>query len=327
MIDFAVIGSGISGATISNKLNKKHSIKVFEKAKGVGGRSSFKRYKDKVGFDHGLQYISPRSKEFKSFAKKLIKKRVIKHWKGNHEFLNEKVKRDKKHVKLIGVRGNNDISKHLLKNVKYDLQSELLKITRQKNHWLLKFKDSSSAYAKNIIISAPFPQSKKLTSMFVKTKLFKNKVKMNSSLTVLLMTNKTGSNTSSFFTNDNILGWVSNENSKNRFKYNKDLWVLQSTYEYGRKHTDNYRNRKKLYTNILINKFKKLSKLKIKKIYFTHIHGWKYSSNSNPLKILSYWDKKIGLGICGDWFGGPRLENGWLSANNLYKRIKQDKLK
>ena len=33
MIDFAVIGSGISGATISNKLNKKYSVKVFEKAK------------------------------------------------------------------------------------------------------------------------------------------------------------------------------------------------------------------------------------------------------------------------------------------------------
>ena len=57
---------------------------------------------------------------------------------------------------------------------------------------------------------------------------------MNSSLTVLLITNKTGSNASSFFTNVNILGWVSNENSKKRFKYNKDLWVLQSTYEYGK---------------------------------------------------------------------------------------------
>ena len=103
MIDFAVIGSGISGATISYKLNKKYSVKVFEKAKGVGGRSSFKRFKGKIGFDHGLQYLSPRSREFKSFTNKLIRKRVIKHWKGNHEFLNERVKRDKKHIKLIGV--------------------------------------------------------------------------------------------------------------------------------------------------------------------------------------------------------------------------------
>ncbi len=321
MIDFAVIGSGISGATISNKLNKKYSIKVFEKAKGVGGRSSFKRHKDKVGFDHGLQYISPRSKEFKSFAKKLIKKRVIKHWKGNHKFLNERVKRDKKHIKLIGVRGNNDISKYLLKKVNCDFQSELSKIEREKDYWTLTFKDNSITYSKNLIITAPFPQVKKLSSKFIKTKLFKNKVKMNSSLTVLLITNKTGCKLSSFFTNDNILGWVSNENSKKRFKYNKDLWVLQSTYEYGKKHTDYYRNKRKFYTRVLINRFKKLTKLKIKKIYFSHIHGWKYSSNSNPIKTRSYWDKKLGIGICGDWFGGPRLENGWLSANSLYKKI------
>ena len=62
--------------------------------------------------------------------------------------------------------------------------------------------------------------------------------------------------------------------------------------------------------------------IKNNKIYFTHIHGWKYSSNSKPLKSDSYWDRKIGLGICGDWFGGPRLEDGWLSANNLAKKIR-----
>ena len=108
---------------------------------------------------------------------------------------------------------------------------------------VFKFKDNTSTYAKNLIITAPFPQVKKLASSFIKTKLFKNRVKINY-FTVLLVTNKTGSKVSSFFTNDNILGWVSNENSKKRFKYNKDLWVLQSTYQYGKKHTDNYRNKK-----------------------------------------------------------------------------------
>ena len=201
-------------------------------------------------------------------------------------------------------------------------QSELSEIKRQKDYWYLKFKDNKHIYSKNLIFSIPFPQAKKLSSKFVKTKLFKNKVIMNSSLTVLLMTNKTAIKASSFFTNDKVLGWVSKENSKKRFKYNKDLWVLQSTFEYGKKHTDNYRNKKKFYTNVLINKFKKLTKIKIRKTYFTHIHGWKYSSNSTPLKTQSYWDKRIGLGICGDWFGGPRLENGWLSAKDLYNKIK-----
>ena len=53
------------------------------------------------------------------------------------------------------------------------------------------------------------------------------------------------------------------------------------------------------------------------------IRDRKYSSNSKPLNVQSYWDKKIGLGFCGDWFGGPRLENGWLSATDLYNKIKK----
>ena len=77
MLDFCIIGSGISGSTIAHYLKKKYSINVHDKARGVGGRSSFKRYKGKIGFDHGLQYLSPRSKEFKSFTNKLIKKKVL----------------------------------------------------------------------------------------------------------------------------------------------------------------------------------------------------------------------------------------------------------
>ena len=83
MLDYCVIGSGISGSTIANYLVKKNSVKVFDKANGLGGRSSYKRYKGKIGFDHGLQYISPRSREFKNFTKLLVKKKNIKtmEWK------------------------------------------------------------------------------------------------------------------------------------------------------------------------------------------------------------------------------------------------------
>ena len=43
MSTYCVIGSGISGATIANLLNKKHSVDLYDKARGPGGRSSFKR--------------------------------------------------------------------------------------------------------------------------------------------------------------------------------------------------------------------------------------------------------------------------------------------
>ena len=43
MSRYCVIGSGISGATIAHLLSQKHSVDLFDKARGPGGRSSFKR--------------------------------------------------------------------------------------------------------------------------------------------------------------------------------------------------------------------------------------------------------------------------------------------
>ena len=77
MSSFCVIGSGISGATIANLLNKKHTVDLYDKARGLGGRSSFKRLDNQRGFDHGTQYFSPKTAEFKRFTKKLIEKKIL----------------------------------------------------------------------------------------------------------------------------------------------------------------------------------------------------------------------------------------------------------
>ena len=54
------------------------------------------------------------------------------------------------------------------------------------------------------------------------------------------------------------------------------------------------------------------------------IHGWKYSFSNFKSDKECYWDSKLRIGLCGDWFMGPKAESAWLSANNLYKRIKKN---
>ena len=50
MSSFCVIGSGISGATIANLLNKKHTVDLYDKSRGLGGRSYFKSELKKINF-------------------------------------------------------------------------------------------------------------------------------------------------------------------------------------------------------------------------------------------------------------------------------------
>ena len=66
-------GSGISGSTMANLLSKKYSVKVFDKARGPGGRSSNKRFKNNLSFDHGVQYILQNQNNFQNLYKNFIK--------------------------------------------------------------------------------------------------------------------------------------------------------------------------------------------------------------------------------------------------------------
>jgi renalase len=321
MSSFCIIGSGISGATIANLLNKKHSIDLYDKANGLGGRSSFKRLDKAKGFDHGTQYISPKSFAFKKFINQLIKKKILKNWCGKHLFLNKVKKEKKNHIKIIGQKGNNDISKYLLKDISCYFQKELKKIDYKKNKWVLTFSDGQKKNYEKIILTCPFPQLSKLAKKFIKNPFIKKKIKMDANITVMIVIKKTNKNISSYFFHDKILGWAARENSKKRFKSNKDLWTLQSTYSWANKKINKNKENKDLNSKILIDSFFKLTEIKKTKILFSHIHGWKYSSSSNPLKIKSYWDPSLNLGVCADWFIGPRLEAGWMSAHDLYKKI------
>ena len=321
MSSFCVIGSGISGATIANLLNKKHTVDLYDKARGLGGRSSFKRLDKIRGFDHGTQYFSPKTPEFKKFTKKLIEKKILKIWEGNHKFLSDKKKENKKHIKVIGRKGNNDISKYLLKNVRCYFQSELKKINFHNRKWNSIFNDGEIKNYENLILTCPFPQLKKLSKKYIKNSFIKEKIKMDANITILIEIKKTNLGYSSFLFNDRILGWAGYENSKKRFKSKSDLWTLQSTFNWANKKINQNKVLKKTNAKILIDKFFKLTGIKRTKVLFSLNHGWKYSSNSKPLKLKSYWNSRLNLGVCADWFNGPRLESGWISANDLYKKI------
>ena len=321
MSSICVIGSGISGATIANLLSVKHPVDLFDKARGPGGRSSFKRLDKIRGFDHGTQYISPKSAPFKKFINELIKKKILKNWSGKHLFLNSKKQQNQNHIKIIGKKGNNDISKYLLSNINCYFENELKKINYKERKWVLTFSDGEKRLYDKLILTCPFAQLSKLSNKFIKNPFIKKKIKMDANITVMIVIKKTKKKISSYLFEDKILGWAAKENSKKRFKNNQDLWTLQSTYSWANKKINKNKENKDVNSQTLIDQFFKLTGIKKTRVLFSLNHGWKYSSNSKPLKLKSYWNSSINLGVCADWFVGPRLEAGWISANDLYKKI------
>ena len=126
MKDFCIVGSGIAGSTIANLIHIKYSVEIFDKARGPGGRASNRRYKNNLSFDHGLQYISPKTHEFNKFIIDLNKKKIIKEWTGHH--LDFSFKKKENSIKYIGLKGNNDICKYLIKNIKCNYHTNVTHI-------------------------------------------------------------------------------------------------------------------------------------------------------------------------------------------------------
>ena len=320
MLDFCIIGSGVSGSTIAHHLSKKYSVHILDKARGPGGRASNKRFKQNLSFDHGAQYISPKSKEFLKFIKTLCKKKEAKIWNGNHlDFTFEKKDISEK---FIGMKGNNFISKYYTKKIKISFQSTVKTIFNNKYFWEIRLDNGKIIQAKSIIFTCPFPQLKKIAGKYLEKKILNLKINMEPNITTMLVfKNQKTVPISSIKFNDDILTWAAYENSKNRFYSSNSLWTLQSSNGWARKNINNYKKNNRA-ENTLISKFLNFTGYKKNKIIFKKTHGWKYSYNLNGSPLKSYWNKKLKLGLCADWFIGPKVENAWLSANDLAKKIK-----
>ena len=328
MKDYCVVGSGIAGSTIANLLAKKFSVEIFDKARGPGGRSSNRRYGKNLSFDHGLQYISPKSKEFKKFILDLEKKRVLKKWTGNHlDFTFEKKENS---IKFIGLKGNNDICKYLIKNIKSNYLTSITNIKFNSNYWTITLNRKDKVFFKNLILTCPFPQLKKLSYKYLEKKTLNINPQMIPNITVIAAYKgykPMPINTIKF--NDSVIAWASQENTKNRFISKQILWTVQCTEKFSKKIINLYKKNKKKYEKLILKKFEKLTGYQTTRVVFQNIHGWKYAykqvKTSDSSK--SVWISKYQLGVCGDWLSGDKAEHAWFSARNLFLKVKKNLLR
>ena len=322
MIDFCVLGSGISGSTIANLLSKKYSVEIIDKAKGIGGRSSNKKVSGSINFDHGLQYYSFKNPKFKRFLKKLIKMKILKYWDGNH--LDFTLKKRINTQRIIGIKGNNDLNKYLLKNIKKNLNQEIISIKFKKKYWEIYGKNHKYK-AKNLVISFPFEQAKKLAKKYLARRLLSLGIKMSPNITLMLIQKREKIiPISSMKFNNKLISWAANENSKKRFASKENFWTIQATTNYSKKIINVYKKKKVYFSNLLLKEFSSILNCDYNDFKVFKIHGWKYSSNQTSSGTKCYWDNNFKIGLCGDWFIGPKAESGWLSANDLFKKIKKN---
>ncbi|MEY3112698.1 MAG: hypothetical protein RJA85_345 [Pseudomonadota bacterium] len=320
MKNIAIIGTGFSAATLGYFL--KNDLDFYEKSRGVGGRCSTRRV-DNVGlFDHGLQYVKSENSEFKKFLSDYT------IWQGNFKiFKNDQLKDDSNKERIINENGNNLLIKNLFKNKKVFVNKELKSLEKKNDCFQLNFKDSTQENYKTVIITAPYQQAYNLTKQFTENYFSKLNFSMQPNLTLMVAFNKSLKlNLSAIsFEDDDVLGFVANENTKKKVLINKDLelWTIQSSLKYAIKNIYEYRNNKESLADEMLKNLSVKLKIDIKKDYiqYSDIHGWRYAYGNKLDGANCYWNEDLRLGICGDWFSGGNAESAFINAKKLANLI------
>jgi len=66
----------------------------------------------------------------------------------------------------------------------------------------------------------------------------------------------------------------------------------------------------------LLKAFSEVTGIRVEPVH-TQVHRWAYAQTLQPLRQSHLWDPRVGIGVCGDWCIGHRVEDAFVSGLEL----------
>ena len=322
----AIIGAGISAITIAKNLKSIANVSLFEKSSGVGGRMAT-RLSSPYDFDHGAQFFTAKSLNFKNFIEPLIKKGIIQQWDARFsEFRSNKILRnitwDSEFPHYVGVPGMNSISKYLSRDLDVKLEAKVNKIIKNStNSWQLLDDNKNDLGRFDWVIStAPAIQSAEILPKFYKYHSDLLNRKMVGCFSLMLGFKKAlPLSWDAALIGDADISWASVNSSKpGRMK--PFSMLIHSTNAWAEKHlSDDHQS----VISHLNKETTRIISHDTSQADFIDLHAWRYANiiKQNKSDLLIDYDNR--LASCGDWFIHGRIESAFEAGFMMAKEIKK----
>ena len=319
----AVIGSGITGLTVARNLKGEGEIQLYDKSTGVGGRMAT-RSKEGHYFDHGAQFFTVRTKQFKEFLKPFISSDKVARWEPKVLGFSEYGTSHKRYwfeEHYVGFPKMTSLCKQLAKdlNVNLSMTVEEVEPVGDKNY--LHFANKKKPLAFDWVVAAmPAAQILALYPDSFGSTLNLKKVKMFPCYTLMLQTaRRVQPLIQAASVQENIIRWIS-ENSSKPGRHPSPTYVVHSSYDWAK---DNALSDKRHVQNLLEKNFCELTGLDHEYIEQSDLHFWRHAVTETPANSASYIDRKLRLAACGDWCSGQNIEDGFLSGMHMAENLKE----
>lgn len=320
----AVVGAGMAGAAAAQGLARAGvEIVVFDKSRGVGGRMATRRH-ELGGFDHGAQYFTARTDAFVEQVERWREQELVAPWSARIARLDarESTFEDPSEPRFVGVPKMSVLARDLVAGLDLHCGDWIDGIVSLADGWELRtregaiFRDFDA-----VVLAVPAPQALDLLPSAKGLELLKRRlaaVEIDPCHAVMIaFEDSLDASFDAAFVRDLPIDWVARNDSKPG-REGGEAWVLHATSEWSRQHID--ADSEWVITQIL-GAFEEAIGRSLPAISHRASHRWRYARTRRPLGSEAEWVATSGLGVCGDWLRGNRVEDAFLSGRALARAI------
>lgn len=299
-----IIGSGLAGLSAADHLvSAGHDVMLADKARGPGGRMSTRRTETAQGlafFDHGAQYFTVRDPGFAAQVARWEQQGHAARWPAAAPDA------------WVGTPGMNAIIKAMAAAHQPRWNCRITRIARNGSGWVMVH-DDGTEQVDTVLVAVPAEQAADLLSDIAPDwAQLAATTPSQPCWTVMAAFDAPVSFAGDCLRATGAIGWA----ARNRAKPGRtgpETWVVQGSAQWSAEHLE--ADGETIIAQLLAG-LAAATGATLPAPLTLQAHRWRYALSGAAART-SLWDGALGLGVCGDWLIGPRIENAWLSGRAL----------
>ena len=315
MKQVAIVGAGISGLSCAAELQAAgYDVTLFDKGRGPGGRMSSRRFSTPLGeaiADHGAQYFTARDPAFVAQVQEWESAGIVAPWPDISEDV------------WVGVPTMNQIVRHMATTLNVHWNVRITTASQTHNGWTLSGEDQQvDGHFDILVLAIPSEQAVTILAQhdfgMAREAML---ARFQPCWTAIFAFDAPLPTDASHLRDGDVIGWASRETNQPG-RTGLERWVVQASASWS---ADCLEEPADEVAEALLTALAKELRLPPLQPIAQSTHRWRFAM-STGLGTGSLWNSHIGLGVCGDWLLGPRIECGWLSGRHLSGKILVEEL-
>lgn len=301
----AIVGAGMAGLACAGALAEAGaSVTVFDKGRGPGGRMATRRLETPLGeasFDFGAQYFTARDPGFIAQVARWEAAGMAAPW--------PQARPDA----WVGVPAMNTLLRDLAgrRDVRF---GRLVKgLLREDEGWHVVGQDFRAAAFDAVVLALPAEQTAPLLTLHDFTLSQAALYARSQPCWTAMFAFAEPLSAPDVLRDTGAIAWAA-RNSAKPGRGGPESWVVQATPNWSAAHLE--RGTEEVGV-LLLEALARATGVDAEPAPVAQsVHRWRYALSAGT-GIGALWNAKAGIGACGDWLLGPRVECAWLSGRAL----------